>query len=238
MCALSRNHFAILRDEERFAGLDVANDLVTAGFEDERLAGNGPLGSDKPGITPTQNQRANSEWVAECEKPVTGDEGNRGIRSLDTLVQSGDGIEDVVGRELFNGRCGLKLVCEHIDEKFGVGIRVEVTTVILVKLCGQFPCVREVPVVNEDDSVGGVDEERLCFRFTIRVAAGRVAHVAEPDIPQQSTHVTCSEGFSNLPLRLRHVKGRVLTGRNTGGVLPAVLKKSERVIDLLIDGRG
>ena len=126
---------------------------------------------------------------------------------------------------------------EHVHEKFGVGIGVEVTTVILVELLGEFPRVREVPVVNKDDSVGGVDEKRLCFRFTIRVAAGRVANVTESDIPQQSTHVTCSEGFSNLALRLGHVKGRVLARRDTGRVLTAVLKKRERVIDLLIDGR-
>jgi hypothetical protein len=61
--------------------------------------------------------------------------------------------------------------------------------------------------------------------------------VTEPNVSQQTSHIAGAEGFSNLPLRFRHVEGCVFTRRNSCGVLPAVLQKRQCVIDLLIDGR-
>lgn len=164
------------------------------------------------------------------------DEGDCRIRPLDTLVQSTDGIEYVIWRELRDGRRRLEFVGEDVDQQLRITVRVEVATVIFVQFAREFARVGEVPVVNEDDSVGCIDEERLGFLIVRRTAARRVSNVSKSHISGERPHVARAERFAYLTFCLRHVKGATLAGCDAGGVLTTVLKKCKRVINLLVDG--
>ena len=187
-------------------------------------------------ITATKDEWPNSEGIAKRKNSVIGNERNRGIRTLDPFVQPPDGIKNVVGRKLGNRCRGLKFVGEDVDKQFGVAVRVEVSTVILVQFAGQFASVREVPIVNEDDSVGGVDEEWLSLVVVCCTSVRRVADVTETEVSREPSHVTSAERFANLALGFCQVQGSTFACRDARGVLTAMLQQGEGVVNLLVDG--
>ena len=169
---------------------------------------------------------------------MTGNERNGGVGALDAFVQAGDRGEDLLGVELRAAHLLLQFVGEHVDEQLGVAGGVEVPPVDVEELLGQLTRVGEVAVVHEGDAVGRVHVEGLGLFFVGRVAACGVAHVAESHGSDEGPHVAGAIRLPNLALGLVHMEGVALGGRDAGGVLPAVLQKRQRVVNLLIDGLG
>ena len=166
---------------------------------------------------------------------MAGDQRDRGVRTLDAFVHAGDSLEDLLGVEIEAGDRRLQLVREDVDEQFGVGAGVEVAAVLAEELFGELARVGEVAVVDQDDSVRGVDVERLGFFFVGSGALRRIPHMAKADIAEQGAHVASAERLTHLPLGLEDVEDTVgLSRGDAGGVLTPVLKKQQCVVDLLV----
>jgi hypothetical protein len=60
--------------------------------------------------------------------------------------------------------------------------------------------------------------------------------VTEPKVSGETAHVTRAECFADLAFGFCHVQGSTFAGCDSGGVLAAMLKQSEGVVDLLVDG--
>ncbi len=93
-----------------------------------------------------------------------------------------------------------------------------------------------LPLCTSTMPYGRVHVERLRLLLFVGVAAGRVAHVAEPHGSEQAAHVTGAVGLTHLAAGALHVDDAAVGGRDTGRVLAAVLQQTQGVVDLLVDG--
>ncbi len=74
---------------------------------------------------------------------------------------------------------------ENIEEYFGVGVRIEVTVVLLLDFLRELSGIRQVAVVRKRHAERGVDEERLSLELTATAGSG-VAHVTDAHRTLQS----------------------------------------------------
>ena len=91
--------------------------------------------------------------------------------------------------------------------------------------------------MREADAVGRVHVERLGFGGVV-AAGGRIAHMAHADVALELLHVVLLEHIAHQALALAHEQLAVGDGRDARGVLAAMLKHRQRVIDPLIDSAG
>ncbi len=102
---------------------------------------------------------------------------------------------------------------------------------------GQLGGVGEVAVVGKTDAVGRVHVERLRLGGAV-AAGGRVAHVADTQLPLQLKHVVLLEHVAHQARALARVQLTFIGGGDAGGVLAAVLQHRECVVDALVDRAG
>jgi phage gp46-like protein len=229
-------HLPVHLDEDRFAGGDVADDLVAAGLEDEGLARDDPLRLAGLVELVTEDEGADAERVAEREQTVPGDRGDGRVRALDALVHALDRVEHLPGVEVLAAHLALELVREHVHQQLGVARRVEVTAVDVEQLARELPRVRQVAVVHEDDAVGRVHVERLRLFLVAGGTLGGVPDVPETHGPQQGAHVTGAEGLPHVTAGLVHVVDVTLDRGDARRVLSSVLQEEQCVVDGLVGG--
>src|SRR3954452_24741064 len=87
----------------------------------------------------------------------------------------------------------------------------------------QFSRVREITVMAETDSVGRVDEERLCFGGRI-AARGGITHMADANVALERQHVPMLEHIAHQSGLLAQEKLAVVTSHDACRILSAVLK--------------
>ena len=97
----------------------------------------------------------------------------------------------------------------------------------------QLVVVGQVAVVRKANTVRGIDVKRLGFR-RLRAAGGRVTHVAHSGISSQALHMALMENVAHESITLAHIQSIVIPGNDSGGVLPAMLQYSQRIVNLLI----
>ena len=81
----------------------------------------------------------------------------------------------------------------------------------------------------------GVDVKRLRLVFAVGIARRRIAHLAEPDIARQRTHVARAKHVTHHALGLVHVELASLLGDNAGGILATVLQQQQAVVNQLVN---
>ncbi len=234
--ALPREHLAAPGDEDRLARRDIPNHLVAAALEHQRFTGHHPLGADEPTGALAEDQWADAERVAKGQQAVPGDQRDGGVRALDPLVQPLDRVEHLVGVEVGAAYLLLQLVRQHVDQQLGVGVGVEVPTIDVEQLVGEFARVGQVAVVHQHDAVRRVHVERLSLLLLLGVAPCGIAHVAQAHRAEQAAHVAGAVRLAHLALGLLHVDDAAVGGRDARRILAAMLQQGERVVDLLIDG--
>ncbi len=163
---------------------------------------------------------------------------DRRVRPLNSFVHSADRIEHLLGAERQPGHALLKLVREHIQQQLRVGVRVQVAPIDIVELGRQLTSVGQIAVVHEDQTVGRIHIERLRL-FLIRGCATRgVAHMPEPDMAEQGTHVAGTIRLAHLPASLHHVELAAIGGGDSRRILTAMLQQQQAVVDLLVHVTG
>jgi len=129
----------------------------------------------------------------------------------------------------------LQLVRQHVQEDFGIGVRVDVAAVDAIERFTQFAPVGQVAVVGQHDAERGVDVERLGLFFAGAGAGGGVADLADAGRAGQRAHVARAEHVAHQAVRLVHIELVALRRRNARGVLPAMLQQQQAVIEQLVD---
>ena len=233
--ALLRKHLTLGRDEDGLARFHVANDVVARAFEHKRLTRYDPFGLAVLGRSRTQNQRPNTERVAEGQHAVPCDYGDCSVGAFDPRVDTRHGVEQVAGIEGIARNARLDFGGQHIQQKLGITRRIDVSAVNREQIARELARVRQVSIVNEDDAIGRVDIEGLRLLLIFRSTRRGVAHVTDAHRAEQRTHVTRAIGLTNLALCLKQMKLTSIGGGHAGGILTAVLEQQQCVVDVLIN---
>ena len=120
---------------------------------------------------------------------------------------------------------------KYVEQKFAVGIGIEVAAITLAHFTGQLMRVGQIAVVREGDAVGAVDEKRLGFRILVG-PGGRVAHMPQAGGTPQVVHVPGAESLAHEPTRPALAAHTVVIGHDAGRVLTPVLKHDQGIVDL------
>ncbi|MNQ92744.1 hypothetical protein D3C85_1081780 [compost metagenome] len=153
-------------------------------------------------------------------------------------MHAGDGLEDRLRVQGQPVAAALEFVGQHVQQHFGVRMRVDVATVAAEHLLAQLFRVGQVAVVGQDDAVRRAHVERLGF-FLARGGAGRrVAHLADAGRARQAAHVAGAEHIAHEAVGLVHVEGAAVGRGDAGCILSAVLQQQQAVIDQLVDRAG
>ena len=105
-----------------------------------------------------------------------------------------------------------------------------------VDLAGQLLDVGQVAVVRQGDAIGRVDVERLRLGGA-GAAGGGIAHVGDAHVADQVLHVPLLEDIADQAVVFAQEEFTVQAGDDTGGILTAMLKDGERVVQRLVDVR-
>ena len=165
-----------------------------------------------------------------------GDDRDHRVGAVDAAVGRCDRVEDTVGGEVGGAGGVLEFAGEHVEQEFGVTAGVDVTAVPVAQFIGEFAGVRQVPVVDQGDAVGGVDVERLLLLLRGRRTPGGVPDMTEADRARQRPHVTGAHHLPHLAPGAEKVEMTAGFGRgHAGRVLSPVLQEQEGVVDVLVD---
>jgi len=228
---------ALVVDEHRLAGRDVAQQAEAERVERDRLGGDHVLGAGG-GLVVADHRRPDAEGIAERQHAVAGDHRHHGIGAAQAPVDVGDRGEDGARLEPELVRRLLQLVRQHVDQHLGVGPCVDVPQVGAEHLLLQLIGVGQVAVVAEDDAERRVDVERLRLGGLERRAGGRIAAMGNAEVAGEVAHVARAEHVAHHAAALVHVQGGLLAGDDARRVLAAVLQEQQPVIEELVDGRA
>jgi len=92
--------------------------------------------------------------------------------------------------------------------------------------------------MDQDNSKRRVHVERLGLFFAFCFPPGGVANMAKTGVARKPSHISGAVGLTNLTLGFVDRKALTIERCDTRGVLPAMLEKPQRVIDLLINRAG
>ena len=171
--------------------------------------------------------------ITECHDAMPDDHRDHGVTAAATSMHAGDGRKDRSRGQLATGLT-LQLVGKHIEQCLSVRARVEMTPILARQRILEFIGIGEIAVMRQADPIGRIDIERLGFRGA-GAAGGRIAAVADPHVAPQAQHVAFLEHVANQTQRLAGVQGTAFFGADTRGILPAVLKDRQCVVNCLID---
>jgi hypothetical protein len=149
-------------------------------------------------------QRTDAVRVAEGEQAVAGDQRHHGVRAAQALVHVLDRGKHLGRVQRHATRRALQLVREHVEQHLGVALGVGVAVVGGEQLRTQCVRVGQVAVVHQHDAEGRVHVEGLRLFFAVRVARGRVAHLAQAHVARQRAHVAGAEHVAHHALGLVH----------------------------------
>ena len=181
-----------------------------------------------------EHERPDAVRIAERDDAVADDHRDDGVAARAALVERLDGVEDLLRLEPV-ARVLAELVREHVEQHFGVGIRVEVAVILLLDEAFELVGVDEVAVVRETDAVRRVHVERL--RLGNRRAAGRrITDVPEADVTAELEHVPLLEHVADEAVALADAQASRVVRHDARGVLASVLQHRERIVDRLIHG--
>ena len=227
-------HLALEVDEQRLARRHIARHLETAAVQGHALAGHHHILPFRA-MGHAVNQWANAIGVAEGQEPMAGDQRHHRVGALDPLVHASYRLKHPVGCELHIAGHALELVSQDVDQHLGVALGVEVSTVNVEQLTLERSSVGQVAVVHQHDAVGGVHVEGLRLLFAVGIACCGVAHLAQPHVAAQRTHVARAEHIAHHAAGLVHEVLVALHGHDAGGILPTMLQQQQGVIDQLVD---
>ena len=74
-------------DEDRLAGINIANDLVTTVFNHKRFAGDNPLLTTLVGQPPAENQGTNSIGIPEGQHSVARNQSDGRVGALNAVME-------------------------------------------------------------------------------------------------------------------------------------------------------
>ena len=151
---------------------------------------------------------------------------------MPTVVQRANRAENIIGFEF--AVLALQFMRQHIQHKFRIGLRIQVTPVLLDQETGQLPRIREIAVVGQADSMRTVDVKRLRLACA-DTARGRVAHMAYTHIAFQSEHVAHPKNIAHQAVVLALVQFETIAGHDARRILAAMLQNGQRIINRLID---
>ncbi len=184
-------------------------------------------------LPPPHDQGTDAVGIAERHDAVADDQRHDRVSTPATTVDGGHGGKDRLRRETLDV-LALQLVSEHVQQRLGVGARVQVPPVLLDQQLLQFVGIGEVAVVGQADAVGGIHVEGLGLGRIQRACRG-VPAVTDADVAPQFLHVPLLEDVTDQAVLLAGAERAVRVGHDAGGVLPAVLEDGQRIIDGLID---
>ena len=191
-------------------------------FQGDRFAGNHVFAAAIFGSARAVNDGADGERVAEGDEAVAANHRHNRIGATHAAVGGGDGVEDDFRRrpQLL---LALDFVGEDVEQRFGIGMGVDVAQVAGVDGADEFVGVGEIAVVGERNAVGRIDVERLRFGGAGR-AGGRVTHVADAVVADESLHFAFVKDVAHQAVVFVQEEATVrVAGCNAGGVLSAVL---------------
>ena len=149
--ALSVVERAAFVDKNGLARLNVAHKLEAERRKRDALRGDEILWTFIGSIA-ADDERADSERIAERKQPVPRDHGHHRIRAATTPVHVRYRGEDRLGIELLALGGELELVRQDVEQYLRVGVRVDVAQVLAEHLLLEHLGIRQVAVVAEDDS--------------------------------------------------------------------------------------
>ena len=234
--ALPAVEVALEVDQDRLARRHIAPQLVAQRIEGNAL-GRHEVFDAVLGLRLADHERPDAVRITEGEQAEPGDARHHGVRTAAAPVHTLDGLEDRVRIEPEAVGVLLQFVREHVQQHLGIGIRVDVPEVLAEQVALQLFGVREIAVVAEDDAERGVHIEGLRLRRVVRGACRRITAVADPDGALQVAHVARAEHVAHESASLVHVKCAALRRDDAGGILPAVLKHQQAVVQQLVHWR-
>ncbi len=171
--------------------------------------------------------------IAESEHAEARDHRHGRVASSAAPVDTRDGAEDIllVDAQL---ALGLQLVRQDVEQDLRVRLGIDMAQVLGVKVSLELLGVGQVAVVGEHNAVGRVDVEGLGL-CGVGGARGGVAHMPEPHVAPQLNHVTGAEYVPRQTVVLAQVKLLTLAGDDASGILAAVLKHQQRIVQGLVD---
>ena len=232
--ALAGVEATVFGDVHRLARLQITDQGEAEYVEGDALGGDHVLHAVF-GVTLAEDDGTDGVGIAEADDAVAGDHGHHGVAATAALMNLGDRGEDVVlGRlQLVAHR---QLVGEDIEQHLGIGGGVDVAQIGFVDLAGQLLDVGQVAVVRQGDAIGRVDVERLRLGGA-GAAGGGIAHVGDAHMADQVLHVPLLEDVADQAVVFAQEEFTVQAGDDTGGILTAMLKDGERVVQRLVDVR-
>ena len=194
-------------EREYLARLDLA---LVRGAED--IEGAALRGDDPGRAEPPQAQGPEPARVAGGDDPA-GQQKNQSVRPAQCAKRLGDHTLYVA----------LPAARDQMQDQFAVHRAAEDRAVGLERIA-QFDGVDDVPVMSQRDPADpAIDEQRLNVG-RMRQAGGRVAVVADGDVPGEPLEYLGTEDLGYQPHRLVFVHSSAVIGYDPGALLSAVLQ--------------
>ena len=216
---------AVGRHHDRLARLHVAHQLEAQQVERDRLGGHRVLLTLRR-LAFAEHQRADAVRVAEGNQAKAQHQRDDGVAALAATVHGPNGRERRSRRQ---GAALGQLVGHHVHQHFGIGFGVHMPAVLLEHLSAQGLGVDQVAVVGQRDAPGRTGVEGLRFVRAGRTSR-RVAAVADAHAAGEFLNAARGEHVADEPGALVQTEARTVDRGDAGGVLPAVLKDGEPVV--------
>ena len=232
--ALLGMHHTFHVDKHRFAGRDVALELMRGAFQCHRFTGHHHRGAVFIAAMPNA-QRPDAERVTKRQQAVAGNQRHHRVRALDAFVYATHRRKHIGRTQRQAARGFFQLVRQHIEQHFGVAVGVDVAVIGMKQLGLQLGRIRQVAVVRQHQAERRVDIKRLRLVFAEGIACRRVAHLTQTHIARQRPHVASTKHVAHHALGLVHEKLAPLLRDDARRILAAMLQQQQAVIDQLID---
>ena len=221
-------------DEDRLTRGHIGDQGEVQGVEGDALGGDHVLDPVLARALAV-DQGADAVGVAEAEDAEARDHGHGGIAPAAASMDPGHGAEQVAVVDA-QFPLDLQLMGEDVEQDLRVRLGVDVAQVLHEEVALQVLGVGEIAVVGQDDSVGGIDVEGLGLGGTGRAAGGGIAHMAYAHVALELDHVAGAKDIAHQTGILAQVELVALGRDDPRGILTAMLKHQQGVIEGLVDG--
>src|SRR5690606_37513554 len=164
----------------------------------------------------------------ETHDAITADQNQRRITTTAATVNTFNGSKNILRRWRHFANL-LQLMGKNVQQNFGVGIGIGMAQIFGVKLFSQLCCVGQVAVMSQAKTVGRIYIKRL-GQCRAGAAGGWITHMTYAHASSQAAHMAGAEYILDQSVVLTQIEDSVITGCNTGSILPSVLQHRQRVI--------
>ena len=206
-------------------GRDIAQAGETEDVQSRRFRGDRVFGAER-GFAPSDHQRTDAVRVAERQQAQAEHRSDHRIAAAHAAMHALHRFVRGCRRQLALLE---QFMRQHVQQHFGIRLRVDVAVVLFVDFLAQRVGVGQVAVVRQRNAERRVGVERLRF-IAARRAGGGVSAVRDAEPALQQLHLLRAEHVADQAVAFVQVDALPGNRGDAGGILATVLQDGQAVI--------